>query len=363
MKHLKYSLFIVAYLMLCFNTSGAKSNRIWSTYVAPFGTLRADWPERALMACDDNAVYVASVRGIVLAIDAQTGDIKWKNKTGKVVPNGIATDGDAAYVGLEDGTFRAYNADDGVELWKMELRSAIVSAPTVCNGMVYFIIGDDTLYAVDAKTGKWKWQYKRDTRKRMTILGLPQPVIKDNKVFIGTSDGLIMALDALSGGLLWGKRPENTRRRFEDADSTPYVTESTVFLSTYDGKTYAVDRKSGNVAWSFDNGSIEPINVVDNMVIVSGQKNYIYALNAANGQKIWRITSNKSNARLTGAVAVGDKIIYGSEFGGVYVVNAADGKKIKRFATWGGVYSTPVVNDNRVYVLNGRGQIEAYEID
>ena len=362
---IKYQMVILALLMFCIavvaKTGPAK---LWGASVAFLSGMRADWDEEATIACTETAVYAASRRGQIAAIDAATGKIKWKAKLKKAIPFGIAVDDNGVYLGLEDGTFRSYDPNDGKMRWSMDLKSAIVSPPSVWNGIVYFITGDNTFYAVDAQTGKWEWQYKRDPRKRMSILGLPRSIIDQQIVFFGTSDGLITALDALTGEILWGKRLSETRRRFEDVDSTPLILKSSIFIASYDGDVYSIDRESGNIVWKFDRGSIKPIAITkEGYVVVSGQDNYMHALNQLNGQYEWRFRCHEGKAAFTGAVVVGDKVIFGCSWGHVHIVNSADGEQVKRFRTWGGITCSPVSFGGRVFVLDGKGQVEAYSVE
>ena len=339
----------------------SENGRLWATYVAPMGPLGANWKEEASVACNADTVFAGSRRGVIKALDAATGKKKWKVKAKHAIPQSLAADDKAVYLGLDNGVFNSYGASDGALRWSLPLKSSVVSAPTISNGLVYFITGDNTLYAVDTETGKWKWTYTRDIRKRMTIMGAPRPVISGDTVYMGTADGLIAALNSLTGELLWGKRPETARRRFEDVDSTPLSMEKIVYLATYDGKTFALDEESGNVIWNFDEGSIKPIySTKEGALIVSAQDNYVHALNLNNGQEIWKATCRKGKSVITGAVVVGDRVVFCCDRGHVHVVSAADGKQISKYHTWGAVYSTPVTNGNKVFIIDGRGEVEAF---
>lgn len=347
--------------MFFVNVGQGAPKRIWATYIAPMGPLGADWKEKGRLDCVGDTVYAASRRGKLAALDAKTGKIRWKTGL-DAVPNGLAADAGGVYLGLEDGAFRAYDAKTGERKWTMELKSAIVSRPTVWNGIVYFITGNETLYAVDAVTGKWKWQYNRNSRKQMTILGLPAPVISEGVVFVGAGDGALVALDALTGELKWGKKPMGTSARFEDADATPLVSEKTVIMAIYDGSVFSVDRQTGIINWGFDRGSIMPISKEGGLIIVSGQDNSIHALNPVNGEEKWSYSAHDGKAEFTGAVSHDGRVLVGSSWGRVHVLDAQSGEVIKKFHTWGGVYSTPAICDGVAYVLNGRGQVEAISL-
>jgi alcohol dehydrogenase (cytochrome c) len=68
--------------------------------------------------------------GAVLAVDAATGDPKWKFPMTDVTSSGILTTaGDVLFTGGREGYFQALDARDGTLLWKASLGAQIVSGP------------------------------------------------------------------------------------------------------------------------------------------------------------------------------------------------------------------------------------------
>ena len=72
----------------------------------------------------------AAATGAVLAIDAATGDQKWKFPMTDVTDSGILTTaGDVLFTGGREGYFQAIDARNGTLLWKTNLGAQIVSGP------------------------------------------------------------------------------------------------------------------------------------------------------------------------------------------------------------------------------------------
>jgi eukaryotic-like serine/threonine-protein kinase len=108
----------------------------------------------------NGAVYFGSGDGNVYALDAVSGSLKWKFKTG----------------------------DDA----EIHNHVGIQSSPAVADGTVYFGCRGSNVYAVDAKTGKQKWLY---STKGSWVNN--SAAVYDGKVFFGTSiPGLLHAVDA-----------------------------------------------------------------------------------------------------------------------------------------------------------------------
>ena len=77
-----------------------------------------------------NNLTEALGHGAVLAIDALTGEQKWKFELTDVIKSGILTTAsDLLFTGARSGYFQALNARTGGLLWKVSLGSQIVNGP------------------------------------------------------------------------------------------------------------------------------------------------------------------------------------------------------------------------------------------
>ncbi|HKE42674.1 MAG TPA: PQQ-binding-like beta-propeller repeat protein, partial [Casimicrobiaceae bacterium] len=115
----------------------------------------------------DGGVYFGSGDGHVYALDAATGDLRWKFETGDVVHASPAYADGVIFIGSWDSYFYAIDARTGSEKWRfhggedplIHNQVGFQSSPAVINGMVYTGCRDSNLYALDAATGKEKWRY------------------------------------------------------------------------------------------------------------------------------------------------------------------------------------------------------------
>ena len=68
--------------------------------------------------------------GAVLALDALTGELRWKFEMTDVIRSGILTTaGDLLFTGARSGYFQALHAGTGELLWKANLGGQIVNGP------------------------------------------------------------------------------------------------------------------------------------------------------------------------------------------------------------------------------------------
>ena len=72
----------------------------------------------------------AAGHGAVIALDARTGEQKWKFNMTDVTDSGILTTGsNVLFTGGREGYFQALDARTGALLWKTNLGAAINSGP------------------------------------------------------------------------------------------------------------------------------------------------------------------------------------------------------------------------------------------
>src|SRR6516225_2619235 len=104
----------------------------------------------------NGVVYFGSGDHYVYAVDAATGALKWKFRTGDVVHATPAFADNVLYVGSWDSYFYALNANTGKQLWRFKTgedqaihnQIGIQSSSAVSEGIVYFGCRDSNLYSL-----------------------------------------------------------------------------------------------------------------------------------------------------------------------------------------------------------------------
>ena len=122
------------------------------------------------------------------------------------------------------------------------------------------------------------------------------------------------------------------------------------YIGSYDGNVYALNAANGAKIWNYDTGVyiLSSPAVANGIVYIGTWDNEVYALNAANGAKIWSYSTGNSVNR---SPAVANGVVYvGSYDGNVYALNAATGSKIWSYKASGEVASTPAVANGVVYI-------------
>ena len=197
----------------------------------------------------ENTVYFGSGDGNLYAVDTNTGDLRWKFKTGDVIHASPAYADGVLYFGSWDSYFYAVDAATGKEKWRfhggedalIHNQVGFQSSPAVVNGIVYTGCRDSNLYALDAATGKEKWRFNNEMSWVIT-----SPAVTDGKVVFATSDSsLYHVVDATTGKPLL--KQEAKAYMF----SSPSVTGDVVLIGVLNGTLEARDLKTGDLLWDY----------------------------------------------------------------------------------------------------------------
>jgi len=182
-------------------------------------------------------------------VDAKTGLLIWKFSTGDVVHASPAVVNGVVYIGSWDSYFYALDADTGQEKWRFHAgedsfvhnQVGFQSSAAVVDGVVYTGCRDGHFYALDAATGRKKWDYMTNQSWVNAT-----PAVRDGLIYSGTSDsGRFFALDAKTGRL---------RFNFEakaQVFSSPALAGNLAYFGAANGRLYAVDAKTGKETWVF----------------------------------------------------------------------------------------------------------------
>lgn len=195
-------------------------------------------------------VYFGSGDGHLYAVDAVSGELKWKFKTGDVIHASPAYSDGLIYFGSWDSYFYAVDAANGKERWRFQggedplihNQVGFQSSPAVVNGVVYTGCRDSNVYALDAATGKEKWRCNNE----MSWVN-SSPAVVQGKVFFATSDSsLFKIVDAATGKEL--VRQQDKAYMF----SSPAVVGNTVLIGVLNGTLEARDVNTGDLLWDYE---------------------------------------------------------------------------------------------------------------
>jgi len=184
----------------------------WRAALHEHGLFEAAPEECASGVLAHGRVVIGSRAGNVVGVDLAQGHIDWA----VAVSGGI--DGDARYDASRD---QVYVGADGRRLLRARPRSRhdqVVVSPkgaiergaafggtSAASGLVYVATAADRVFALDAATGKWRWQYERETPKASRSTATRARASSTIASFAGFADGFLVSLAAGTGEVQWAR--------------------------------------------------------------------------------------------------------------------------------------------------------------
>lgn len=147
----------------------------------------------------DGVVYIGTLRGILHAIDAESGKDRWTFQAGRPILHSAAAASERVIFGAADGIVYAVNAKDGSVAWKVQTESAVWNAPACADGVAYIGSRDGNLYAIDIASGQQRWKGACGA----PLFNSPAIDLKNSRVLIGAEDMIVRAFALTNGRPLW----------------------------------------------------------------------------------------------------------------------------------------------------------------
>lgn len=191
------------------------------------------------------SVYFGSSDGNVYALNALTGELKWKFKANGSIHSSPVLYKNSLYIGSWDANLYALDVETGKERWRFETGrksgfAGIQSTVAVANDMVYFGARDPFFFAINAETGKLVWKYNAASSWIIS-----SAVVVNNVVYVGTSDSyLLLGLDAKTGSELFKFKTNGY------IYSSPAIAGKSAYFGDFTGNFFALNIDSSGKEWN-----------------------------------------------------------------------------------------------------------------
>ena len=198
-------------------------------------------------------------------------------------------------------------------------------------------------------------------RPLAAALNLGEPVIGGLAIDPGTNDLFVTAGPKLVR-LKYASDRLTTDWVFDsgaDIWSVPVLNGSRIIFSSLDGNLYAVNASDGEEVWRYDSGDsglVSTPSIVGNTVYVGGFDSKLHAVDLATGEGKW--TFNASYWVWSAPIADSNRIIFGDFNGRLYAVDAANGDEIwQESLEKGAIVGSPAISNGVIVVATQDGWI------
>lgn len=238
------------------------------------------------------------------------------------------------------------------------------------DGEKVYLANGPTVFSYFADDQALAWTYPAESQANQLFYAAPS--IEEDRVIIGDygvaggffSPGVTVSVYALENVEDGGPAPEEWTQSADINDkivAPPLQVGDTVYVGTADNYVLALDASSGDRLWNFETGhSIwgQPA-YREGVLFVTSMDRSIYALDADSGEELWQTSFN-------GAIASGpvlnDDLIYVSDFDSkLHALDIQTGEEQWSAPANNWVWGAPVYADGAVYYADVEGNVFAVD--
>ncbi len=300
-------------------TNGANGAALYKCSVRPMTTV----PAMGVLASDGDRVYVGTLNGTIMALEATTLEVAWRAELGgefasdvlvleigiAVVTNSALTDANP-----QSSTLRLISKETGITGWSLKLPSAERFYLGKINGSIATIGREGSITLADRATGQIRWQ-TGSFGKLST-----KPAFSEESVVFGTSDKVLFVISAKDGSIVSRQSAEMT------PTSVTFSKDAGFTAGDERGNVSLFGSSNTKTVWRFKSGAaVTSVTATDEGILVSSLDNFVYFISDYNGDVIWK--RRLSGRVIDGGLIVGGYLvvlIYGEN--STYVVDVKTGK-------------------------------------
>ena len=354
-------------------------NRVWRSSIGEGGGYRYKITAQPIVFA--NRVVTMDSDGLVAAFDLATGSRLWRTDTQGEKDRSTNVGGGVSFDPIAGGTvfattgraeILALDANTGAIRWRKPLGSPARSAATIADGRLFVLTLDDRMQAFSTTTGDRLWNFQASAAAT-TLLGQAAPAYSDGLLISAFGSGDLVALRAESGSLAWSDSLSSARGRGSLVDlsairALPVIDRGRVFAIGGGGLLVTLDLRSGRRLWEREVGGLQTPWVAGDWVFVQTADQVLAALGREDGRVRWVIdlprydnpTRRRDPVFWTGPVLAGGKLILAGSGGSAVSVDAVTGKLVGQIDLPDAAALAPVVAAGTLLLVSDDGSIQAF---
>ncbi|MBW3635313.1 MAG: PQQ-binding-like beta-propeller repeat protein [Armatimonadetes bacterium] len=308
----------------------------------------------------DGALYVSTMGGDLVCLDARTGFARWKFATGGSIFSTPLVENGAVYFGSADHNVYALDARTGRLKWKTKTGGAVFGGAALSRGVICIASVDTHIYGLNAQSGQVMWKAKGENMFQS------QAATDGERFFVGGWDNFFRALDVATGREIW-KQKFGRAFYFSPAIGSPTTGAGRVYVSSNDGVLHAMEAASGKVVWEVPG----PALGYSGPLLRGGQifnasltpTGLVFAFDAQSGQKGWETPTGSEiydSSCAWGQSSQGGAVYVGSVNGVFSALRGGDGTLLWQYQLAPGhLLASPATDSERVYIASQNGLVVA----
>ena len=290
----------------------------------------------------------------------------------EVTGGGLAYDDGTLVATTGFGEVIALDPESGDVRWRHRLDAPVSSAPTISDGLVVTVGRDDMAVGLSLGDGRIQWR-QFGAGDSSGILGGGSPAIADQLVVLPFASGEVIAVLAETGVSVWsstvsGGRRGLSRSRIGAISGDPVVGPESIFVGNQAGKLVSLESRTGLINWSVDDGTFGPVWPAGNAVFVVTDRANLKSLSSTDGSERWSVQlpefadpEDRDGVYVHfGPVLAGGRLMVAGSDGFLRSFDPGTGELLSSMELPGQAASRPAIANGVLYLLTANGELHAF---
>ena len=341
----------------------------------------------------DGRIFVMDAESTVTAIDIESGEEIWSSELAPEIDErfrireilaqpkksqigfggGVAYDAGKIFVTSGFGFVAALDAESGEELWRYAEATPIRTPPTAHRGAVFYVTITNQMFALNQEDGERLWGFQ-SFEENARILSSASPAAAGDLIVAPFSSGEVVAFLAANGRAVWNDTLSRSATltalaTLNDIAGSPVIDRGLVYVVSHAGRLTAIDIRSGGRVWETPIAGLQMPWVAGDYIFVVSVDGELVCLSREDGAIIWISqleryrNEKKKKGRISwaGPVLVGGHLVLVSTEGVLVKVDAETGQIADQRKVGDGSIISPIVAEEKVFVLTETGKLFAIE--
>ena len=236
-------------------------------------------------AMDDERVYIPlgprPVEAVpqagteqVVALDRETGDQRWTRGLGSAWPPVV--DGSRLFVAASDA-IHALDPATGTSYWRAPIAGQLLAPPAAAGGLLIVLTAMEGLLALRVEDGAAAWQQALGVSEGPAAL-----LVDRDAIYASLDGGRVVRASLRDGRPIWERTLPGTL-------GPPAIARDRVLVGSTDNYLYALDAGDGDVEWRYRAGNdvVGAAAKADDIFFVA-RDNVLRALSRGSGNQRWK---------------------------------------------------------------------------
>lgn len=311
-------------------------------------------------------VYTVSNNGVVASHNALTGVLNWQSLLRIKISASPAFCNNKIFIGSMNGILVALDASNGDKLWTINLSSSL-QTPVTCDGdSIIISTHDGVIKKYNIETTKTQWSQKI-VIPQLVLMGNSRPTIHNNIVYAGFANGELWAFDNITGNKIWDKSIAtagigHSLNQLVDINSSPLVFNKQLVIGSYNGNLMSVNLSDEEINWETAISIDKNFTSDDLRLFVVSTSSELIAVDKLSGTRLW--TQNLLKYRALSTPVVYDNMLITGDYSGyLHFFDVNSGDYLGRYrVSKSGISSSPVVYKDIVISQDNSGNIVAFKL-